>query len=121
MLLSRRTRVQPGGAPIVPPLERRGVMTAIMTSPGISGGWAIVSEVAFDVRAIELPRTPIDPWLITHGSSPSEPERSTIADAGRGATAASSVAARTVTPAKIAVCRGRLPSMFCSSALRTPG
>jgi hypothetical protein len=38
MLLSRRTRVQPAGAVIVPLPDSRAVTTAIMTSPGIEAG-----------------------------------------------------------------------------------
>jgi hypothetical protein len=61
MLLSRRTRVQPAGDVIGSLPGRRAVTTAIMTSPGSVTGWSIVSERAFEVRAVELPRTTMVP------------------------------------------------------------
>jgi hypothetical protein len=64
MLLSRRRRVQPGGDVIASLPDRRAVTTAIMTSPGSVAGRSIVSERAFEVRAVVLSRTTMVPRIV---------------------------------------------------------
>ena len=62
MLLSRRIIVQPTGAVIVAPADRRTVTAAIIISPPTVGGLGIVSDVDRDGDRPEL--------LIPRGTSP---------------------------------------------------
>jgi hypothetical protein len=108
MLLSRLTCVQPSGAVIVPLPDMRAVTTATITSPAIATGRAIVSEVAFEVRAVVLPLRMIEPSG-AEGMAPGS-SRSTLLPAGEANAPASALAPSRAMQAK-AIKRGRLPNM----------
>jgi hypothetical protein len=117
MLLSRLIRVQPYGAVIVWLPDRRAVTTATMTFPAKPAGRAILSEDAFETRAVVFPSRAIEPV---------PPKLPPPVDSAANAPAAGEAEppARTLAPSKtiqatLAIGRGRLPNMAVRSACRS--
>ena len=115
MLLSRRMRVQPSGAVIVPLPGRRGVTVEISTLPlMMPDGRTIVSDEDFAVREL-LPTAsapfPSDAGARSPASASNEPHAVEVAEPANAA-----IARKAVLMSTTAFRRGRLPNMPCASA-----
>jgi len=110
MLLSRLTWVQPSGAVIVPLPDMRAVTTATITSPAMATGRAIVSDDAFEVRAVVLPPSTIELSAVIDGMAASD-STTHAACAGEANPPASALAPTRAIQAAIAIRRWRLPNM----------
>ena len=120
MLLSRLTRSQPSGVVIVPLPDRRAVTAATMTSPETATGRAIVSEDAFEARAVVRPRKAIEPTDESGDEVTSDGSRSGRLFAGGANAPASAAAPSRAVQAAIAIPRGRLPNIASASAVAGP-
>lgn len=122
MLLSRLTGIQPGGEAIVPLPDKRTVTTVIMTSPETASGRAIVSERAFELRAVVCPRRTIGPSVGLDGwetSAVNTGSRNGMPLAGAANAPAKALATRKAVQAASAI-RGRLPNISFTSAEQPP-
>ena len=130
MLLSRLTVVHPNGAVIGSLPDRRAVTTATMTSPVSAAGLVIVSEVALETLAVELPWRTIEPSMVAGGRRIFDFANaltvlyadafvcSRAPAAGEARAPESTPAASKVRQAASVAGRGRLPNMFHESARR---
>ena len=119
MLLSRLSRSQPSGVVIVPLPDKRVVTTATMMSPEMASGRAIVSEVAFEARAVVPPRSTIEPSEPGGGVNSACSKSGMLFAGGANAPASAAAPSRAV-QAAIAIPRGRLPNIASASAVAGP-